>query len=212
MTCGGGRPMRSASSCARDFDRLTLLADSSQVQRTQAGGFDGIALFDNYVSPDIWRTHAQNCTARDLVFSFQVNPGFDSIVFPQTDPDTCYKPPAFAPGGGVYDWSRAADRAAAETASRSRIADSLQHDGQPADVAAAGQQPARVLPRLHQLVQRMARRPSVRAGEEPRRPDRCRARARLSQRRRGQLSSRHAARADSRSCSSSVIERHEQRS
>ena len=109
----------------RDFDRLTLLADSSQVQRTQAGGFDGIALFDNYVSPDIWRTHAQNCTARDLVFSFQVNPGFDSIVFPQTDPNSCYVPPAFAPGGGVYDWSRAADRAAAESASRSRIVESF---------------------------------------------------------------------------------------
>jgi len=108
-----------------DFDRLTLLADSSQVQRTQAAGFDGIALFDNYVSPDIWRTHAQNCTARDLVFAFQVNPGFDSIVFPQTDPDTCYVPPAFAPGGGVYDWSRPADRAAAESASRSRIVDSF---------------------------------------------------------------------------------------
>ena len=94
-------------------------------QRTQAGGFDGIALFDNYVSPDIWRMHAQNCTARDLVFSFQVNPGFDSIVFPQTDPDSATVPPAFAPGGGVYDWSRAPDRAAAESASRSRIVESF---------------------------------------------------------------------------------------
>jgi glycosyl hydrolase family 99 len=109
-----------------DFDHLTLLADSSQVVRTQAGGFDGIALFDNYVSPDIWPLHAQNCTARDLVFSFQANPGFDSIVWPQDDPDTCYRPPAFAPGGGVYDWARAADRSAAEAASRGRIADSFQ--------------------------------------------------------------------------------------
>jgi len=109
----------------RDFDRLTLLADSSQVVRTQAGGFDGIALFDNYVPPDIWTLHAQNCTTRNLVFSFQVNPGFDSIVWP-SDPGSCYTPPAFAPGGGVYDWSRAADRLAAENASRSRIVDSFQ--------------------------------------------------------------------------------------
>jgi hypothetical protein len=109
-----------------DFDRLTLLADSSQVVRTQAGGFDGIALFDNYVSPDIWPLHAQNCASRNLLFSFQVNPGFDSIVWPQDDPNSCYRPPAFAPGGGVYDWRRAPDRAAAEAASRGRITQSFQ--------------------------------------------------------------------------------------
>jgi len=108
-----------------DFDRLTLLADSLHVGRTQAGGFDGIALFDNYVPPDTWRQHAENCTARNLVFSFQVNPGFDSIVFPHPEPETCYKPPAFAPGGGVYDWTRAIDREAAAQASRSRIVDSF---------------------------------------------------------------------------------------
>jgi hypothetical protein len=108
-----------------DFDRLTLLADSSQVARTQAGGFDGIALFDNYVSPDGWRLHAQNCTSRNLVFSFQVNPGFDSIVWPHDEPGSCYVPPAFAPGGGVYDWTRAPERAAAESASRGRIVDSF---------------------------------------------------------------------------------------
>jgi hypothetical protein len=108
-----------------DFDHLTLLADSSQVARTQAGGFDGIALFDNYVSPDIWPLHAQNCATRNLVFSFQVNPGFDSIVWPQDDPNSCYLPPAFAPGGGVYDWTRAPDRAAAERASADRIAQSF---------------------------------------------------------------------------------------
>jgi len=109
-----------------DFDHLTLLADSSQVARTQAGGFDGIALFDNYVSPDIWPLHAHNCAARDLVFSFQINPGFDSVVWPQDDPNSCYTPPAFAPGGGVYDWTRAADRTAAENASRGRIVQSFQ--------------------------------------------------------------------------------------
>jgi len=109
-----------------DFDRVTLLADSSQVARTQAGGFDGIALFDNYVAPDVWPLHAQNCATRNLVFSFQVNPGFDSIVWPQDDPNTCYRAPAFAPGGGVYDWTRAADRAAAEAASRGRITQSFQ--------------------------------------------------------------------------------------
>jgi hypothetical protein len=109
-----------------DFDRLTLLADSSQVVRTQAAGFDGIALFDNYVSPDIWPLHAQNCSSRNLLFSFQVNPGFDSIVWPQDDPNSCYRPPAFSPGGGSYDWTRSADRVAAELACTGRIMQSFQ--------------------------------------------------------------------------------------
>ena len=109
-----------------DFDRVTLLADSLAVDRTQASGFDGIALFDNYVSIDRWRQAAADCSSRGLVFSFQINPGFDSIVFPQSDPNACYKPPAFAPGGGTYDWTRVQDREAAAQASRSRIVESFE--------------------------------------------------------------------------------------
>jgi hypothetical protein len=109
----------------RDFDRLTLLADSSHVGRTEAGGFDGIALFDNYVSPDTWRLHANNCSARNLVFAFQVNPGFDGIVRRNVEPGECYSAPAFSPGGGTYDWTRATDRAAAAEASNSRIVESF---------------------------------------------------------------------------------------
>ena len=108
-----------------DFDRLTLLADSSEVNRTRAGGFDGIALFDNYVSPELWSLHARNCNSHDLVFSFQINPGFDGIVPRVIPPDGCYSPPPFAPGGGVYDWTRASDRAAAAEASRARVVDSF---------------------------------------------------------------------------------------
>jgi hypothetical protein len=108
-----------------DFDRLTLLADSTQVARTQACGFDGIALFDNYVAPDRWRLHADNCTSRNLVFSFQVNPGFDGIVRRNVEPGSCYTPAAFSPGGGSYNWTSAADRDAAARASRSRIEDSF---------------------------------------------------------------------------------------
>ena len=111
-----------------DFDRVTLLADSLDVARTQAGGFDGIALFDNYVAPDTWRQHADNCTARNLLFSFQINPGFDSIVFPHPEADTCYRPPAFAPGSGVYDWTRAPDRAGAPDRDRAGRARTDQGD------------------------------------------------------------------------------------
>jgi hypothetical protein len=108
-----------------DFDRLTLLADSTEVARTQAGGFDGIGLFDNYVSPDTWHLHAANCTSRDLVFSFQVNPGFDGIVQRDVPPGSCYTPPPFAPGGGTYDWTQETARAAAEQAGQGRIVDSF---------------------------------------------------------------------------------------
>ena len=108
-----------------DFDRVTLLADSLDVVRAQDSGFDGTALFDNYVGPERWREHVENCTARNLVFSLQVNPGFDGIVVPQTDPNACYAPPTFSPGGGAYDWSRTADREAAAAASRARIVESF---------------------------------------------------------------------------------------
>src|SRR5262249_26136929 len=108
-----------------DFDRLTLLADSTHVGRTQAGGFDGLALFDNYVAPDTWHLHADNCPSRRPVFSFQVNPGFDGIVRRNVEPGSCYVPAAFSPGGGTYDWTRAADRGVAARASRGRIEESF---------------------------------------------------------------------------------------
>ena len=179
-----------------DFERVTLLADSLHVGRTQAGGFDGIALFDNYVAPDTWRLHADNCTARDLLFSFQVNPGFDSIVFPHPEPDTCYKPPAFSPGGGVYDWTRAGDRAAAQDASRARIAESFKTTVGLQTIRGAVEREARVLPRVHQFVQRVARRASVRADEGSVGLEQSGTRARLSQSRQRPLPSRHATRPD----------------
>ena len=59
---------------------MTLLADSLDIARTARSGFDGIAIYDNFVRPDTWRLHAQDCTAADLVFSFNINPGFDGIA------------------------------------------------------------------------------------------------------------------------------------
>ena len=109
----------------RDFDRITLLADSLTEVRTQACGFDGIALFDNFVTPDSWRKYAEQFTTRNLVFSFQVNPGFDMVVRRDADGDACYKLLPFSPGSGTYDWSRGADRASAQAASRSRIVESF---------------------------------------------------------------------------------------
>ncbi len=113
---------------ARAFDRVTLLADSLDVGRTQAGGFDGIAIYDNNVAPSSWSGHAHNCADRDLLFSFNVNSGYDAIAsrIVNTDPQACpSSPPVFQPGGGAYDWTSAADRERARSASTARIEESF---------------------------------------------------------------------------------------
>ena len=43
-------------------------------------------------------------TTADLLFSFNVNPGFDAIVRRQVSPGSCYRPPRFEPGGAQPDW------------------------------------------------------------------------------------------------------------
>src|SRR5258708_18311737 len=105
----------------RDFDRLTLLADSLASDRAQSGGFDGIAIYDNFVHPDTWHAFANAASSRGLVFSFNVNPGFDSIAQRRVDPNACYAPPSFEPPGGSYEWAGAAERERAEAASAARI-------------------------------------------------------------------------------------------
>ena len=109
---------------AGDFDQVTLLADCSAVDRVTAAGFDGMALYDNFVEPDTWPAHARNCTGAELLFSFNINPGFDGVA-ERVIRDSCYRPPDFAPGRGVYDWTRAEDREAARLAGGGRIAESL---------------------------------------------------------------------------------------
>jgi hypothetical protein len=111
----------------RDFDRITLLADSVNVERTRAGGFDGIAIYDNFVKPDTWDGYANMCSSRDLVFSFNVNPGFDVIADREPPPpDSCAGGPTpFEPGGADYDWARLQDRERAARASLARISEAF---------------------------------------------------------------------------------------
>ncbi len=110
---------------AGSFDRVTLLADSLDAARVQACGFDGIAVYDNFVEPATWDAHARACTSRDLVFSFNVNPGFDGVALRHVDPGSCDAPLGFEPGRMVYDWSIASARQAAASASRSRLSQSF---------------------------------------------------------------------------------------
>jgi hypothetical protein len=111
-----------------DFDRVTLLADSLNLDRTRASGFDGIAIYDNFVAPDSWQSHATACSARDLVFSFNINSGFDVMLERDVEPGPCgYSPPTpFEPGGATYDWTKATDRERAARASAARIREAFQ--------------------------------------------------------------------------------------
>lgn len=106
---------------AGTFDRVTLLADSLDMGRTLASGFDGIAIYDNFVAPDTWPSWAEAAAAAGLVFSFNVNPGYDGVVLRDVPPDSCYRPAPFAPGGREFDWAQDAAREEASALSHARI-------------------------------------------------------------------------------------------
>lgn len=110
---------------ASDFTRITLLADSLDVRRTQACGFDGIAIYDNYVRPETWRGHADACAALGLLFSFSVNPGFNGVIDRRLGPESCYTPPAFEPLS-AFDWAAPEERQRASLASERRITESFE--------------------------------------------------------------------------------------
>ncbi len=109
------------------FDHVTLLADSLHFPRTVASGFDGITVFDNYIAPDRYPGFAAGAALQDLVFSFNINPGFDGILDRDALPGSCYSPPELAPPpASAIDWSRPDDRERAAQASRQRIASAFE--------------------------------------------------------------------------------------
>jgi len=123
---------RSQTDAVRDtlrgeFDHVTLLADSLHWPRTAAAGFDGITVFDNYIGPDRYPGYAAGASMNDLVFSFNINPGFDGILDRDAPPGSCYSPPTFAPPAEApVDWTRPADRERASALSRQRIASAFE--------------------------------------------------------------------------------------
>jgi hypothetical protein len=111
---------------AGEFEHVRLLADSLDVARTESCGFDGIAIYDNYVRPETWPVHAEACTSRNLLFSFNVNPGFNAVVDRRMGAGPCYAAPALEPPASGYDWTRAEDRERAVQASEGRILESFE--------------------------------------------------------------------------------------
>lgn len=103
-----------------DFDHVTLLADSLEFARTPRSGFDGIGIYDNFIPPEDYRGYAESASAAGLVFSFNVNPGYDQIE-PRMADDPCYSPRGFAPPTPGVDFSTREGRARAARASEQRI-------------------------------------------------------------------------------------------
>ncbi|MBI3932984.1 MAG: hypothetical protein HY317_06180 [Acidobacteria bacterium] len=110
----------------RDFDHVTLLADSLEFRRTPASGFDGIGIYDNFIPPEDYAGYAEGASAAGLLFSFNVNPGYDEIEPRDVDPDSCYRPRPFAPPTDDLDWTKPEDRERAALRSRQRIVTSFQ--------------------------------------------------------------------------------------
>ena len=107
-----------------EFDDLLLLADVSDIGRLAAAGFDGMAIFDNFVLPTAWPGLAELCSSKDLLFSFNVNAGFDGIALRHVDPGSCYTPRPVTPAG-TYDWTQPLDRELASEHSLARMAESF---------------------------------------------------------------------------------------
>jgi hypothetical protein len=107
------------------FDHVTLLSDSPDAATTAAAGFDGIAIYNNYVRPSSWPELASAATRRNIFFSFNINPGFDSITPRTIEPDSCYRAPAFEPPSESLDW-RADGRRRAQALALQRITESFE--------------------------------------------------------------------------------------
>lgn len=108
-----------------DFERLTLLADSLDMDRTRDSGFDGIGIYDNYVGPELYAEQAYFASRVGLVFSFNVNPGYDEILERDPDPTGCYHPRPFEPPTPELSFAQLRGRQLAQARSTERIEASL---------------------------------------------------------------------------------------
>lgn len=112
-----------------DFDHVWLLADSMNVDRVAASGFDGIAVYDPRVDPKRYWPAARAASAKGLLFSFNVNPGFDVVRPRERRVDECGQPilpPPFVPGGDLVDLSTPSGHERAADLGRRRIIDSFE--------------------------------------------------------------------------------------
>jgi hypothetical protein len=106
-----------------DFERVTLLSDSLDYIRAVRSGFDGIAIYDNFIPPSAYEPLAGRATEAGLVFSFNIHAGYDSITPRSDELGECYEPPPIVPESDGLDWSVASERERAARLSTARIAE-----------------------------------------------------------------------------------------
>jgi len=109
----------------QDFDHVTFLADSTDTARAARAGFDGVAIYDDTVAPELYGSIGADATRSGLLFSFNINPGFDGIEPRVLAPGACFTPTPFVPGGADLDFSQASGRELAAMRAQGRIADSF---------------------------------------------------------------------------------------
>ena len=111
---------------AGDFEALTLLSDTLDHGRARRAGFDGIAVYDNFVPPEAYAGHARAASDHGLLFSFNVNPGYDQIEPRALEEGSCYSQPPFAPPAEPpLDWPREDERERAARLSEERVRQSF---------------------------------------------------------------------------------------
>lgn len=119
---------------AGDFERILLVNDSLDAERTQATGFDASAIGNPYIRPEEWPALTDPFDRRGIPFSFAVNAGFDAVEPRPTPTDPCYRPLDFEPMPGVQ-WNSTRSREQYHRLSAARIRDSflqtLQHQTDP---------------------------------------------------------------------------------
>jgi hypothetical protein len=110
-----------------DFDQAILLADSLDFGRAPAAGFDGIGIYDNFIRPEQYDPLAREASRAGLLFSFNVNPGYDEIPLENVPSESCYQPRPFAPPwSSPLDFTRFEHRELAAVLSADRIRISLE--------------------------------------------------------------------------------------
>jgi hypothetical protein len=116
---------RVRDSLRRSFDHVTILADSLDFGRTVKSGFDGIAIYDQFIEPARYAPIAEGASRFGLLSSLNVNPGYDTIEPRRIEPGSCYVPTPFVPATLGIDFDRAADRELAAERARERITESM---------------------------------------------------------------------------------------
>jgi hypothetical protein len=116
------------ASLAGSIGHVRVFADTTDVGRASAAGFDGLAIYDNQVGPDRYLPIARAATERGLLFSFNVNAGFSAIAPRRPAVNECGQPtvsPPFTPSTDDLDLTTAAGRELAAALSRQRMVESF---------------------------------------------------------------------------------------